>query len=151
MSDEGPTGHGVPMVTSAPLLSRAFTAATVTELRHQLASHVAAAGLTDDPGDDFVLAVHELVTNAVRHGGGAGRLLLVRRGDLLVCEVSDDGPGDDDLTVDLPATNVPGGRGLWLAHRLTGALSLTSRPGGVTATVTARLPTGAGGGDTGPR
>ncbi|MFF5218776.1 ATP-binding protein [Micromonospora sp. NPDC000442] len=123
-----------------PLLSESFTAQTVTALRHLLTARVAAAGLTGDPAEDLVLAVHELVTNAVLHGGGRGRLDLFRRADLLVCEVTDYGhERGGDLPVNLPATNTPGGRGLWLAHHLTGALTLTRRPDGLTATVTASL------------
>ncbi|MEV0153824.1 ATP-binding protein [Micromonospora sp. NPDC050686] len=117
------------------LLSQHFTAETVTPLRHLLAARVTAAGLSSHDGDDFVLAVHELVTNAVRHGGGSGRLELRQVDDVLVCEVSDHGTAADTLPVDLPPSHVPGGRGLWLAHQLTGALMLTRRPGGVTATV----------------
>lgn len=123
------------------LLSESFTAQTVTALRHLLSARVAAAGLTGDVAEDLVLAVHELVTNAVLHGGGRGRLHLFRRADLLVCEVTDHGQeSGGDLPVNLPATNTPGGRGLWLAHHLTGALTLTRRPDGLTATVTASLP-----------
>ncbi|GAA0394657.1 hypothetical protein GCM10009541_42140 [Micromonospora gifhornensis] len=121
------------------LLSLSFTGQTVTALRHLLAARIAAAGLRGDAAEDLVLAVHELVTNAVLHGGGRGRLELLRYPDRLVCEVSDHGPGGVDLTVQRPATDTPGGRGLWLAHQLTGALTLTHRPDGVTATVTASL------------
>ncbi|GIJ32794.1 ATP-binding protein [Verrucosispora sp. WMMD703] len=125
---------------TTPLLSESFTAQTVTALRHLLTARVAAAGLTGDVAEDLVLAVHELVTNAVLHGGGRGRLDLFRRADLLVCEVTDHGhEHGGDLPVNLPATNTPGGRGLWLAHHLTGALTLTRRPDGLTATVTASL------------
>ncbi|MEV6815135.1 ATP-binding protein [Micromonospora sp. NPDC051296] len=135
----GPSGPspGDGEVTS--LLSQPFTAQTVTPLRHLLAARIAAAGLSGEVAEDLVLAVHELVTNAVLHGGGRGRLDLFRRADLLVCEVTDHGPGSGDLAVHLPATNTPGGRGLWLAHHLTGALTLTRRPDGMTATVTASL------------
>ncbi|GIJ78872.1 Anti-sigma regulatory factor (Ser/Thr protein kinase) [Micromonospora phaseoli] len=142
----GPSGpfSGGGEVTS--LLSEAFTAQTVTALRHLLAARIAAAGLTGDTAEDLVLAVHELVTNAVLHGGGHGRLELFRQADLLVCEVTDHGRQHDaDLAVNLPATNTPGGRGLWLAHHLTGALTLTRRHDGMTATVTASLITGAAG------
>ncbi|NGM12993.1 ATP-binding protein [Verrucosispora sioxanthis] len=125
---------------ATPLLSETFTAQTVTALRHLLTARVTAAGLTGDVAEDLVLAVHELVTNAVLHGGGRGRLDLFRRADLLVCEVTDHGhERGADLPVNLPATNTPGGRGLWLAHHLTGALTLTRRPDGLTATVTANL------------
>ncbi|MGW0502338.1 ATP-binding protein [Micromonospora sp. NPDC003241] len=122
------------------LLSESFTSQTVTPLRHLLAARIAAAGLTGDLAEDLVLAVHELVTNAVLHGGGQGRLDLIRRADLLVCEVSDHGDQPDaDLTVHLPPSTTAGGRGLWLAHQLTGALTLTRRPDGMTATVSASL------------
>jgi serine/threonine-protein kinase RsbW len=125
---------------ATPLLSESFSAQTVTALRHLLTARVSAAGLTGDVAEDLVLAVHELVTNAVLHGGGRGRLDLFRRAHLLVCEVTDHGhERGADLPVNLPATNTPGGRGLWLAHHLTGALTLTRRPDGLTATVTASL------------
>ncbi|MGQ5262094.1 ATP-binding protein [Micromonospora sp. ZYX-F-536] len=121
------------------LLSQPFTGATVTQVRHLLAARVAAAGLSGDAAEDFVLAVHELVTNAVRHGGGAGRLELYLRADVVVCEVTDHGSGMGDLLVEMPAADVPGGRGLWLAHQLTGTLMVVAGPAGVTASVSACL------------
>ncbi|MGW4500319.1 ATP-binding protein [Micromonospora sp. NPDC004336] len=136
--DEASLDPGRPVV----LLSQHFTAATVTALRHLLAARVAAAGLTGDDGDDFVLAAYELSTNAVRHGGGSGHLELRRVGARLVCAVSDHGASGADLPVELPPPDVPGGRGLWLARQLTGALTLDRGPDGVTATVSADLTTG---------
>jgi anti-sigma regulatory factor (Ser/Thr protein kinase) len=124
---------------SVALMSQDFSAATVTTLRHRLAAAVAAAGLTGDAGYDFVLAVHELVTNAVRHGGGHGHLDLRRQDDVLICEVSDRGAAAGSLPVRLPAVDVAGGRGLWLAHQLAEGLILTRGLPGLTATVTACL------------
>lgn len=46
------------------------------------------------------------------------------------------------MTADVPALpdpHRPGRRGLWLAHHLTGGLTLDTTPNGLTATVTARL------------
>ncbi|SCG80453.1 Anti-sigma regulatory factor (Ser/Thr protein kinase) [Micromonospora echinaurantiaca] len=134
LADGAPVGD-----RSVPLWAHAFTAATATEVRHALVRHVAAAGLAGDDAEDFVLAVHELVTNAVRHGGGAGRVELLRQADVLVCEVHDHGTGTDADAVRLPAADVPGGRGLWLARELTGGLMLTRRPDGLTATVSVCL------------
>ncbi|MCI4063961.1 ATP-binding protein [Micromonospora sp. R77] len=122
-----------------PLMSQDFTAGTVTSLRHALQAQVTAAGLTGDVGYDFVLAVHELVTNAVRHGGGHGHLDLRRHDDVLICEITDQGATGGSLPVRLSATDIAGGRGLWLAHQLTEGLILTQRASGVTATVTACL------------
>lgn len=137
--ERGPADAGRPTGEPRSLLSCPFTAEMISELRHMLAAQVAAAGLSGDTAADFVLAIHELVTNAVRHGGGAGNLHLLRQGDVLVCEVVDHGNGADDLPVRLPAANLPGGRGLWLAHQLAGSLMVARRADGVTATVTVCL------------
>jgi serine/threonine-protein kinase RsbW len=58
---------------------------------------------------------------------------------VLVCDVTDQGDSSGELTIELPDTDVPGGRGLWLAHRLTESLMLTRRPDGVTASVSVCL------------
>lgn len=55
------------------LLSEEITAARVTALRHTVAAAARSAGLLGHGLEDFVLAVHELVTRVVRHGGGAAR------------------------------------------------------------------------------
>jgi serine/threonine-protein kinase RsbW len=101
----------------------------VTELRHAVASCAAAAGLTGERLDDFVVAVNELLTNAVRHGGGIGHLRLWRAPDAVVCEVSDHGPGmpgEWSARTGRPAPDEPGGWGLWLAGKLTDSIELTS-------------------------
>ncbi|WP_157746545.1 ATP-binding protein [Micromonospora inositola] len=125
--------------TSVALMSQDFTASTVTALRHGLAAAVTGAGLAGDAGYDFVLAVHELVTNAVRHGGGHGHLALRRQDDVLICEVSDGGATLGRLPVRLPAVDVAGGRGLWLASQLAEGLIFARGVHGLTATVTAWL------------
>ncbi|WP_328421588.1 ATP-binding protein [Micromonospora sp. NBC_00389] len=144
MSDDGGTPESVrparePRRPITVLMSQHFTATTVTALRHAVEGKVAAAGLVGDPGFDFVLAVHELVTNAVRHGGGRGHLDLRREEDVLLCEISDQGAPADNLPVRLPAVDAAGGRGLWLARQLTDGLILTRRPDGLTATITVCL------------
>jgi anti-sigma regulatory factor (Ser/Thr protein kinase) len=133
------TGAGHARGESPPLLSREFTAATITELRHAVAARVAAVGLTGEPAEDFVLAVHELATNAVRHGGGAGYLHLRRQGDILSCDVVDQGARADSPPIQLSAGDVAGGRGLWLADQLADSLSLHRRADGMTATVSIGL------------
>jgi signal transduction histidine kinase len=81
-------------------------------------------------------AACELMTNAVKHGGGcAVEVTAIRADGGLRIEVSDDGPGGAD----------PGGSGLrGLAERavsLAGSLVVSSSPGyGTRATV--RLPLG---------
>jgi anti-sigma regulatory factor (Ser/Thr protein kinase) len=77
------------------------------------------AGLGASRAADFVLAVHELATNTVRHGGGRGKLRIWREPDALICEVSDAGRLDQPLAGrERPLAGQPGGRGLWLVHQL---------------------------------
>ena len=137
---EEPAGRAARSGSGVPLLSEAIFAGQVTALRHTVAAVVNAAGLAGDELEDFVLAVHELVTNVVRHGGGTGRVLLWREGDLLVCEVSDEGPGLGDVAVALPPPGAVGHRGLWLAQQLTDGLVIDNSGQGTTARVRAQLP-----------
>ncbi|WP_229401776.1 ATP-binding protein [Micromonospora okii] len=126
--------------TGVALLAESIRAEAVTALRHAVTDAAGGAGLAGDALEDFVLAVHELVTNVVRHGGGSGRLRLRRHGALLTCEISDDGPGLGDVRVALPAPNEVGHRGLWLAQQLTDGLEIRDDGRGTTAWVSARLP-----------
>ena len=81
-----------------------------------LAEHV---GLGSERTADLVLAVDEIVTNSVRHGGGAGTLRAWIDGDAVVCEVNDDGYLQDPLVGRRrPTPDAMGGRGLWLANQL---------------------------------
>jgi len=123
------------MPDSTLLVSESFTAATLSELRHRVAAAVEAAGVSGARAEDFVLAVHELAANAIQHGGGTGDLTLSLLDDVLTCEIVDHGPGAGDLPVRPADTDRAGGRGLWLAHQLTGSLMLTRRPDGVSGSV----------------
>ena len=112
----------------------------MTALRHTVASAAAAAGLGGDRLDDFVLAVNELLTNAVRHGGGTGRVELWRDDGSVVCVVSDHGDGlhRGDLH-ERPAPDEPGGWGLWLAGELTDELEIKSGEEGTSVRIASRL------------
>lgn len=99
-------------------------------------------GLTGDRLDDFVVAVNELLTNAVRHGGGRGRVTLWCADDSVVCEVSDTGTGLPDTTPERPVRPVatqPGGWGLWLAEELTDTFALITGNGGTTVRISSRV------------
>jgi serine/threonine-protein kinase RsbW len=107
-------------VDEAILLEFEFGRDAITSLRHDIAGYAAEAGLGGIRLDGFVLAVNEIMTNAVRHGGGRGLVRLWRTGTGLRCEVRDGGTGEPARFNGhvLPPTEATGGRGLWLARNL---------------------------------
>ena len=96
-----------------------FADGSLRDVRSFVVTHAARAGLSPRRTHDLVLAVNEIATNSVRHGGGRGTLRAWRDGDTLVCDVSDAGRIDDPLAGrERPETGREGGRGLWLANQL---------------------------------
>ncbi|GAB7050208.1 ATP-binding protein [Catenuloplanes indicus] len=144
MADHHPVAPlAVPPAGAVALLETRFDASGVTALRHHVAARAAVAGLRGERLDDFVLAVYELLTNAVRHGGGHGRLHLWHDPKSVTCEVADTGGGFDPVTAvrlaapPVPAT--PGGWGLFLADKLTDMIEVTSGPRGTTVRISSAL------------
>lgn len=124
--------------TDSPLLAAIFDADRITGLRHEVTRCAIAAGLHAQRLEDFVLAVNEIVTNAVRHAGGHGRLRMWLVGAILQCEVVDQGrgiPDDEDEGTVLPPSYAVSGRGLWLARHLCDTLTVHTGPEGTTITL----------------
>ncbi|MER6947805.1 ATP-binding protein [Nonomuraea sp. NPDC000554] len=127
------------------MLCATFAGGRVAVLRRAVREHAAGLGLAGRRLEDFVLAVNEVVTNAVVHGGGGGRLRLWPRAGSLWCEVVDDGPGlPSGWTSWTRASKPPpglatGGRGLWLTCVLCDQVTIVSGPGGTRVTVAAVL------------
>ena len=118
-----PTGGATrPLPSGAvALLSATFDRLSLARLRGALTDCGAANGLRDLALSNFVLAVNEIATNAVRHGGGAGRVGLWRAEDRLWCEVVDTGRGITDGRLNgfnRPQPGHIGGWGLWLARHI---------------------------------
>ncbi|MEU8184406.1 ATP-binding protein [Micromonospora sp. NPDC049044] len=129
-------------IEPAVLIAEAFDQAQVTDIRHSVTSCAHACGLGGQRLDDFVLAINELITNAVRHGGGRGWLRLWCESDLLVCEVADHGTGISPQRLgdrSRPAPDTAGGWGLWLARELTDAMEVVTSSGGTLVRITASL------------
>ena len=125
------------------LLSQSFDGGHLSLLRRSVSKHAAEVGLRDSRQKDFVLAVDEVVTNAVRHGGGRGRLEVWVADRRLWFQVSDAGPGFAvPLPAHAPAPTVPGGRGLWITSHVTDDLTIATGPLGTTVTGAMTLPDG---------
>jgi len=101
-------------------------------------SCAATAGLADGRLEDFVMAVNELLTNAVRHGGGSGHVALWRENGSVVCEVVDQGNGLAESHPDRPALDELGGRGLWLAGELTDTIDIRTGADGTAVRISTR-------------
>jgi anti-sigma regulatory factor (Ser/Thr protein kinase) len=118
------------------LLSCDFELSTLRWTRHRVNRHAQNNGLAELALYRFVVAINEIITNAVRHGGGTGHLRLWRTHDLLCCRVTDHGTG---LPVDYrprrPEPHDTSGRGLWLVHRTVDNLTIETRPYGTTVTL----------------
>ncbi len=101
-------------------------------------------GKTDLPAaeiDDLVLAVSEIVDNALRHGRPPVEMRLWADPDHLVVTVHDTGEGPDDPFAGLlPAARRIGGRGLWIAHQICSQVALYRDETGFTARLTAGNP-----------
>jgi anti-sigma regulatory factor (Ser/Thr protein kinase) len=124
---------------TTPVLNQTFDAPGLLSLRSAVAAYAAELG-AGTRVEDVVLVAHELASNAIRHGGGSGRLRLWRDDYRLLCRVSDSGPGLADAAetgAELPSPQVPGGRGLWIARRLAAVRIDTGRTGTV---ITAAIP-----------
>jgi len=124
-----------------PLIALEFRRLDLGGLRRRVAASAAEAGLRGMRLQAFVMAVNEIITNAVVHGGGLGRLRLWRTGGQLICEVTDQGPGlpGGRLPATQPPAHATGGRGLWLTRTLCDAFSLQTGSRGTTVRVASVL------------
>ncbi|MFC0527756.1 ATP-binding protein [Phytohabitans kaempferiae] len=122
-------------------LDQLFDSDGLYGLRAAVAAHAADLGAGEEVVEELVVVANELATNAVRHGGGTGRLRLWRDGHLIRCEVSDTGPGLADGTVghELVPLGAYGGRGLWVVRQMSAHVDVRTGPGGATITAALRL------------
>lgn len=105
-------------------------------LRRMVGRFAGEAGLDPNRAADFELAVSELATNSVQHGGGAGRLSFWSDQDAVVCEMRDRGRLAEPLgDPEPPAPTARAGRGLWLVARLSDGLARQTTSEGVTTRV----------------
>jgi len=108
-----------------------FERSTLSEVRRLVAEVSERAGLPPRRREDLVLAVNELATNSVRHGGGHGIVRVWRDEEALRCEVRDRGRIEDPLVGRHEhATDQIGGWGVWIAHQVSDLVQVRSGPDG---------------------
>jgi anti-sigma regulatory factor (Ser/Thr protein kinase) len=133
--DEAVAVGGRPRLRRESSVSIEFAFADLAAVRRLIEAHAVAAGLDEEQRSEAVLAVDEIASNAVRHGGGGGRLDLWHSPGWLWFRVVDRGEGlPDGVGPSLPGPSQPNGRGLWIAKRLADQLTVDSGPDGTTVT-----------------
>ncbi len=105
------------------VLDERFDASTLHLLRERVAACMAVAGVPEERAVDVILAVHELAANTIRHGAGAGRLLMRAAVGALRCQVSDAGPSAGPWPVRQ-------GHGLWMVQAVADEVTASSGPHG---------------------
>jgi anti-sigma regulatory factor (Ser/Thr protein kinase) len=104
---------------ATPPATLIFDADDLPAVRRFVGEHAGRAGLAANRIADLEVAVNEVATNAVIHGGGPGTLRIWPERGGLVCEVSDPGPLTDPLAGRIPpGMDSEHGRGLLLVNYL---------------------------------
>jgi anti-sigma regulatory factor (Ser/Thr protein kinase) len=138
-------GHALPPQFATPLPEPAaatgvreypFDLDTLGIVRRVVGLEAAEAGVGAMRTEDFLVAVHELASNSIRHGGGDGVLRVWSEPDAVVCEVRDGGRITDPLVGRVaPGGQRIGGWGLWLANQLCDLVQVRTGADGTTVRV----------------
>lgn len=100
-------------------------------IRRFVRRHASEGGLSAERSAAAVLAVSELATNSVSHGGGGGLLRSWYAAGGVVYEVRDSGHIEHPLVGrERPSPEGVDGRGLWLVNHLCDLVQLRSSPAG---------------------
>ncbi len=104
---------------SGPLREMEFGLDELHAVRGLVTAAASAGGLGPERSYDLALAVSEVATNSVVHGGGTGIFRVWCEGGRIVCECRDQGKLDDPLVGrEEPLPDTLGRRGLWMVNQL---------------------------------
>ncbi len=135
----GPFGGSLPRAP-ASAEELAFTGGTVAWLRQLVSDWALGLELGYERTEQLVLAVTELASNSVHHGGGGGTLRMWREQGTLLVEVQDRGHIQDPLIGRTrPGPEQPTGRGLWVVNHLCDLVQIRSASAGSVVRVHMRL------------
>jgi anti-sigma regulatory factor (Ser/Thr protein kinase) len=122
-------------------IEREFDRATIDNARWFTTSYGRKAGLTASQLIDLEIAVTELLTNSICHGGGTGLLRIWTEKDQLACDISDAGHLTDPLAGRRPVDQDRAyGRGLLLVNHVVDLLRTYTGVHGTTMRIHLRLP-----------
>ncbi len=107
-----------------------FGAGSLGDVRGLAGRFAADAGLLPSRIANLVLAVNEVATNSVVHGGGKGWFRIWRDAGALSCEIRDAGRIERPLVDRELSEDTFGSRGLWLANQLCDLVQIRSLPEG---------------------
>ncbi|WP_030323632.1 anti-sigma factor RsbA family regulatory protein [Streptomyces sp. NRRL B-3229] len=125
--------YNEPLPPAPEVPAHTFVSDVLGEVRHLATDAAARFGLVSPRLDDLALAVAELTTNSVVHGGGSGRLRVWAEDGYVVCEVHDQGRLSDLLAGRRPASrDQRGGRGLLIVNLVADLVRVHTGPAGTT-------------------
>ncbi|MCX5387038.1 sensor histidine kinase [Streptomyces sp. NBC_00083] len=106
-----------------------YTSGDLSAIRSKVSQCATDAGVPDDRLPKLAVAVTEIATNSIRHGGGQGTLRTWAEPATFLCEFRDGGYISDVMAGRTrPKADQLGGRGLWLAHQLCDLVEIRSTP-----------------------
>jgi serine/threonine-protein kinase RsbW len=113
-------------------LDLTFRADDLPLVRRRTASRALQAGMAADAADDFVIAVNEIATNAVRHGSPQAMLRLWVHGRAGMAEIRDQGEWPAAMGSAVPARRPAerGGMGLEVARMVCDGLQIKATGSG---------------------
>ena len=129
-------------VGTSSVLMLPYTASSVGEARRRLIGDLTSAGVFETTACDAGLVLSELISNALRHASplpGSTVKVMWALGDGCIELGVSDGGGPTVPTVNKPAANALGGRGLGIVDRLSLRWGVYTRQDGSETTVWAAL------------
>lgn len=112
-----------------PYQELSYTNGDLAAIRSKVSQCASDAGVPDDRLPKLAVAVTEIATNSIRHGGGRGTLRTWVQDSTFLSEFRDAGYISNVMAGRTrPDANQIGGRGLWLAHQLCDLVEIRSTP-----------------------